>query len=198
MKVCIVDYGMGNITSVANAVSFLGHTPNLVSDPELLNKSDFLILPGVGAFSEAMRKLKENGMESAILELVDKGKRILGICLGMQLLFSKSYEFGETRGLNIIDGDVLPFDKATTKRTPHMGWNDVATQNNDFKKYEGDYYFVHSYFCNPANKSNILFQTNYGVDFCSAVSKNDHIFGLQFHPEKSQKLGLALLNEILK
>ncbi len=198
MKVGILDYGMGNITSVANALVKIGHHPELISDPDKVQSSDFLILPGVGAFSKAMERLKESNLDEAIHESVNSGKRLLGICLGMQLLFTKSLEFGINDGLNLIEGDVLPFKDVMSDKVPHMGWNNAKSKNSNFDSCEGDYYFVHSFYCKPKSEEHILFTTEYGVEFCSAVNANNQVFGVQFHPEKSQTLGLKLLNEILK
>jgi len=188
---------MGNITSVANAVEKVGHKHELISDPNKIRSSDFIILPGVGAFSKAMNSLKENGLDEAIFESVGLGKRILGICLGMQLLFSRSFEFGVTEGLNLVMGEVLPFNEMVSGKVPHIGWNNVISTNHRYKAHEGDYYFVHSFYCKPERESDVLFSTNYDIDFCSAINSNDQIFGVQFHPEKSQKLGLDLLRDIL-
>lgn len=197
MRICIVNYGMGNIRSISNAIEFLNKTVDLISDPELLKHFDIIILPGVGAFKNAMEKLKENQMDLAIIEAAKRGKRIIGICLGMQLLFSGSDEFGYNEGLNLIEGKVVKFKENAKLRTPHMGWNNAVSKNLNFNSEGGDYYFVHSYYCIPSDKEVILFESNYGLDFCSGVLKNNHIFGFQFHPEKSQKLGLSLLEKVL-
>lgn len=193
MKICIVDYGMGNISSVNNALVHLGYNVKLVSNSWELKDYDVIILPGVGAFSKAMQNLKEQGLDRAIKEAAVRKKKIIGICLGMQLLLSKSYEFGETEGLGLVSGEVLSFDKVTQMKIPHMGWNYCKSKNHDFQLLNGDYYFVHSFYCKLNNKRDYLFTTTYEIDFCSALKVDDHIFGFQFHPEKSQKLGLQLL-----
>jgi len=197
MNIGIIDYGMGNIRSITNAVNHLHHSATLVRSPDALRNYSFIILPGVGAFAQAMAKLKMSGMDEAIIESAKDGKKILGICLGMQLLFSKSYEFGETAGLDLIKGDVIPFTKEIGLKIPHIGWNEAISENPHFKDFSGNYYFVHSYYCFAQNKKHVLFSTNYGFDFCSAASVDNHIFGVQFHPEKSQHLGLRLLKQIL-
>ncbi|MEX2411823.1 MAG: imidazole glycerol phosphate synthase subunit HisH [Candidatus Paceibacterota bacterium] len=197
MKICIIDYGMGNIASVSNAIHFLNKEVDLISDPKAVVKYDTIILPGVGAFSKAMERLKENGLDQAIKESVHKGKRLIGICLGMQLLFTESLEFGSTQGLGIIDGNVLPFKSEHRLLIPHIGWNEAVTDWKDYKQFNGDYYFVHSFHCVPEDDSQILFRTNYGIKICSAVNIDNQVFGFQFHPEKSQKLGLQLLNKVL-
>ena len=198
MKVCIIDYGMGNIKSVSNAIENLGKETDLISDPKLIDNYDIIILPGVGAFKRAMEVLTEKKLDIAIKKAVSNGKRIIGFCLGMQLLFSSSKEFGYSEGLNLINGEVLPFDKKINLRIPHMGWNTARSNNDDFKDFEGDYYYVHSFYCEPSNKNEVLFKTDYGIDFCSAVMKDHQIFGFQFHPEKSQKNGLRLLEKVLE
>jgi imidazole glycerol-phosphate synthase subunit HisH len=198
MKVCIIDYGMGNIKSVSNAIEYLGKEADLISNPKLIDNYDIIILPGVGAFKRAMEVLAERKLDVAIKKAANEGKRIIGFCLGMQLLFSSSKEFGYSEGLNLIEGEVVPFNKEINLRIPHMGWNVAHSYKDDFKKLEGDYYYVHSFYCEPVNENEILFTTNYGVDFCSAVIKNDQIFGFQFHPEKSQKNGLRLLEKVLE
>lgn len=196
MEIAIIDYGMGNIASVKNSIDFLGHSATLVEDPIKVNDFNTIILPGVGAYGQAMNKLATKGMNKVILDAADKGKKIIGICLGMQLLLSKSFEFGVHDGLGLIEGEVLSMIDKTQLRVPHMGWNDIKSVNIKFNGFNGDYYFVHSYYCQPSNKKDILFETEYGFNFCSAVKKNN-IYGLQFHPEKSQKNGLNLLNYIL-
>ena len=197
MKICIVDYGMGNIKSVSNAIESLGKHSDLISDASKIKDYDIIILPGVGAFKRAMEILIDKKLDIAIIKAANDGKRIIGFCLGMQLLFSSSKEFGYSKGLNLISGEVLPFYNIIRLRIPHMGWNETSTTNNLFKNFEGNYYFVHSFYCKPADENQILFKTSYGVNFCSAVLK-DNIFGFQFHPEKSQKNGLQLLKYVLE
>lgn len=197
MKIAIIDYGMGNIKSVQNSILHLGYTSELVSSSDEVKNFKLLILPGVGAFPEAMSRLKSTKLDLAILNHVNQGKPLLGICLGMQLLFSYSLEFSKTAGLGLISGSVLPFKETIQQKIPHMGWNYVSTVDSSYKDLEGDYYFVHSYYCNPDKHEDVLFKTNYDIDFCSAVSKNNQVYGLQFHPEKSQRLGLRLLSKII-
>ena len=197
MKIGIIDYGMGNIQSVKNAIKKIGYSANLISNPKDVSNCNFLILPGVGAFPNAMKRLNESGLDKAIFKHVELQKPILGICLGMQLLFSKSYEFGEAPGLDLVKGDVLPFSDYIKEKIPHMGWNNAYTRKSGYKNFEGDYYFVHSFFCKPRNPEDVLFSSNYGIDYCSAVDIDNRIFGVQFHPEKSQTLGLNLLKFII-
>ena len=195
MKICVVDYDMGNLKSVTNALTYLGFENDLISNPVDITNYDTIILPGVGAFGLAMEILKNKKLDIAIIDAVKNGKKIIGICLGMQLLFEKSFEFGENRGLGLIKGEVIRFTK-NQLRVPHMGWNKIKAINKKYKQFESDYYFVHSYYCVPKNQKDILFETNYGFNFCSAIN-NNNIFGFQFHPEKSQKSGLKLLKEII-
>lgn len=197
MKICIIDYGMGNITSVFNAIKYLKKDVELVSDANDIVNFDVIILPGVGAFPEAMEVLANNEIDIAIKESVIKGKRLVGICLGMQLLFSESTEFGLTKGLNLVEGRVMPFSPNDGLQIPHMGWNTSTSEIDGFKNFNGNYYFVHSYYCSPKDPKNILFETNYGIKFCSGIKANDQIFGFQFHPEKSQNLGIQLLDKVL-
>jgi glutamine amidotransferase len=145
-----------------------------------------------------MEVLKARGLDKAMHLAAAEGKTIIGICLGMQLLLSKSYEFGETEGLNLVPGNVLPFKNDTELRVPHMGWNEATTTDQDFHDFNGDYYFVHSFYCDLKDKSDVLFTTDYGLEYCSGLKRGDKIFGFQFHPEKSQELGLLLLNQTLK
>lgn len=196
-QIGIVDCGMGNIQSVKNAVNAIGYEATLESDPQKLQSYDLLILPGVGAFKSAMDRLNETKIDKAIVDFSQKGKPIVGICLGMQLLFSRSFEFGEHAGLGLIKGEVLPIEAKPNFKIPHMGWNDVKSCNDDFIENESDYYFVHSFYCKPFYSKDVLFTSNYGFDYCAAVSSENKIFGLQFHPEKSQKAGLKLLTKIL-
>jgi glutamine amidotransferase len=198
MKIGIIDYGMGNIQSVKNAIEKLNYSSHLVSNAQDISNYDFLILPGVGAFPNAMSRLEETGIDKAIFKHVELQKPILGICLGMQLLFSKSFEFGEVAGLDIVKGDVLPFVDYISEKIPHMGWNNTFSIKPEYEGFEGDYYFVHSFFCKPINSKDILFSTSYGIDYCSAVEIENRIFGVQFHPEKSQTLGLNLLKYIIE
>ena len=198
MKVGIIDYGMGNIQSVQNSILHIGYSSDLVSQPDQLSDYTLLILPGVGAFPEAMSRLISTKLDLAILNHVSQGKPLLGICLGMQLLFSYSLEFDKTKGLDLISGSVLPFKDKISEKIPHMGWNNVTSLDARFKDFEGDYYFVHSFYCRPERQEDVLFETNYEIDFCSAVSRNNQVYGVQFHPEKSQHLGLGLLKKIIE
>lgn len=195
----IIDYSMGNLQSISNAIRFLGEEFHFVYEPEELAKYDKIVLPGVGAFAKAMQNLSAKHLHTAIKDFANSGKPMLGICLGMQILATNGYEPHHSLGLGLIDGDV---EKLTINLpVPHVGWNEVLwteTNNLNLKaKEKVDYYFVHSYHFIPKDEKNILAYTDYGVPFVSAVIK-DNIIGLQFHPEKSQKNGLRLLENFIK
>ncbi len=189
----IIHYGMGNIGSVTNAFSYLG-IPSIASgEIHELSTCDKLVLPGVGAFQPAMKILNNKGLDTFIQNWAKDGKALLGICLGMQLLLSQSEENGITKGLGIIPGNVKRIQNGVRKI--HIGWNKVIPvfQNNIISE-SGFAYFVHSFACQPKDKSHIVAETNYGESFASAIQKNS-IVGAQFHPEKSQKFGLDILRK---
>ena len=216
----IVDYNMGNLASVINAFAKVGVDASLESDPAKLNQYDKLILPGVGAFGDAMEHLKENGMDKAVKHFAESGKPLLGICLGMQLLFESSEEFGSTEGLGLIPGKVVAFDEDKfdhALKVPHMGWNelfcrgltsnDLLQGNESFaglthtKLFDGlpdDFYlyFVHSFHAVCEDKYAIG-KTHYGYEFVSAV-QNGNIYGIQPHPEKSHDNGLKIIENFVK
>ena len=198
----IVDYNIGNLASVQNAILKVGESAKIESDPSKLKDYDKIILPGVGAFGDAMEHLQKSGMQEAILDFVKSGKFLLGICLGMQLLFQKSYEFGEHSGLGLLEGEIIHFEKATLKKgekIPHMGWNLVKKVKNSalLEGLEDSFYlyFVHSYYLGESK--NALGMSHYGIDFVSIVQK-ENIFGIQPHPEKSHKVGLKILKNFVK
>lgn len=203
MKIGIVDYGLGNIQSVKNAILY--HNPDvevsLIDQPDNAKLYDKLVLPGVGAFGDAMKLIQNMGWHSVLLEEAKKGKFILGICLGMQLLSSKSYEFGEHNGLNLIPGDVIKFSLPRNYRVPHIGWNNVQFKidhplANEIK-INSDFYFVHSYHFKCHKQEHTLATTTYGDTFTSVVAK-DNVMGVQFHPEKSQEIGLKLISNFIE
>jgi len=200
MKIGIVDYNMGNLASVKNAFKKINADAEVVSDPEKIKNYDKLILPGVGAFGDAVEHLKTSGLDEAITEFVKSGKYLLGVCLGMQLLFEKSYEFGEHEGLGFIEGEVVKFDKEKAKnhKIPHMGWNKLFHKNSPlFEGLNNPYlYFVHSYHVVCDDKYAIG-KTVYGYEFVSAVNR-DNIFGFQPHPEKSHNAGLKILKNFVE
>lgn len=199
-KTGIIDYGMGNLRSVYKAIESAGGEPVLVTGPDGIIECDRLILPGVGGFKDAVRNLKSQNLWVAIEEFIKSGKPFLGVCLGMQLLFEKSFEFGEHRGFGIFKGKVLRFQEKSLK-VPHMGWNKVLSKKKSKilnHLMEGEFfYFVHSYYCEAEDEKDILLETEYGVVFTSGVER-DNVFAFQFHPEKSQKAGLKILENFLK
>jgi glutamine amidotransferase len=198
----IVDYNMGNLASVINAFEKIGAKIAVESDPDKLKKYDKLILPGVGAFGDAMKHLRENSMDSAIIEYSKTQKPLLGICLGMQLLFESSQEFGKHKGLGLIEGKVVAFDEDNFDhklKVPHMGWNElfVSRETPIFKNLPKEFYlyFVHSYHVVCDDKYAIG-KTYYGYEFVSAVNK-DNIYGIQPHPEKSHNNGLKIIENFV-
>ncbi len=199
----IVDYNMGNLASVINAFEMVGADIAVESDPAKLKEYDKLILPGVGAFGDAMEHLKENGMDEAVRAYAKSGKPLLGICLGMQLLFESSEEFGSSQGLGLIEGKVVAFDESKFDhklKVPHMGWNEMFKQNDTalFNGLDDEFYlyFVHSFHAVCDDKYAIG-KTYYGYEFVSAVNK-DNIYGIQPHPEKSHENGLKIIENFVK
>ena len=193
-KLAILDYQMSNMFSVRNALEFLGFEPLVVSEAsESLSSADGAVLPGVGAFGEAMQRLKDQNLISAIKDFIRSGKPFMGICLGLQLLFSESDEFGITPGLDIIKGRVESFAKnEKIRRIPHTGWNKIYKKGGDSGEYM---YFVHSFYANPQDKSKVETTTEYeGFSFCSSV-RQKNVYACQFHPEKSGPAGLKILKE---
>jgi glutamine amidotransferase len=205
VRVAIIDYQMGNLFSVEHACSFVGMTPNITSDRREILSADAALLPGVGAFGEAMANLHRLDLVGTIQDFIASKRPLLGICLGMQLLFDSSEEFGITKGLAIIPGSVVHFPKVNNRgekiRVPHMGWNRVYASSDDdswniplmngiaINEYM---YFIHSYFCVPASAAERICLTTYDtVEFCSAV-RHGNVFAAQFHPEKSGEQGVAI------
>jgi len=196
----IVDDGMGNLRSVEKAVAAVGGHPLVSGDPEVVRTAPRLILPGVGAFGDAMNNLGSQGLLEALLEAVRSGTPLLGLCLGLQLLFEESEEFGRHRGLGIIPGGVRRFT-GSGLHVPHVGWNQVQDVKPDPLLEgvpEGAYfYFVHSYYVEPSESDDLLASTEYGRRFCS-IARRDRVWGAQFHPEKSQAMGKRLLSNFLR
>jgi len=196
MKIGIVDYNMGNLASVKNAFKKIGANAEVVNDADKLKNYDKLIFPGVGAFGDAMEHLKKSNLDEAMKEFIKTGKNVLGVCLGMQLLFEKSEEFGSHKGLGIIEGEVVKFK--TDKKIPHMGWNKLFHKNSPlFEGLNNPYlYFVHSYHI-VCDEKYVIGKTIYGYEFVSAVNK-ENVYGFQPHPEKSHNEGLRILKNFLK
>lgn len=193
----IIDYGVGNLFSLCSSLKCIGEEAAVTSDPQIIKKSERLILPGVGAFGDAAEKLRKTGLDKVIKEEAAGGKPLLGICLGMQLLFDKSYEFGEYRGLGLIKGNIVPMKGVVPEscKIPHIGWNALELKGESpiFKYIKnGDFvYFVHSFFAADCADS-VTAVTEYGAEITAAAA-NGNIYGCQFHPEKSGTVGLNIL-----
>jgi len=203
MCICIIDYGMGNLRSVWKAIEKTGYEAKLISTAQEIYDAKALVLPGVGAFKKCFQNLETQGLITPILRSIAAGKPFLGICLGLQILFSGSEEFGSTPGLDIIKGRVRHFpsemkegDMEKQLKIPHMGWNRIKTRKTvpclDNIQDEAFLYFVHSYYVEPDNLDIAATTTEYGIEFVSSIWK-DNIFACQFHPEKSQAVGLQIL-----
>jgi len=201
-NIAIVDYNMGNLASVKNAFEKLGQDTTVESDPSKFKEYDKLILPGVGAFKDAMDHLKERDMVKALQEYAKSGNYMFGICLGMQLLFESSQEFGLNEGLGLIKGDVEAFDTSRFSellKVPHMGWNRMFTKEHPlFNGLDEMHYlyFVHSYHVVCQNEDDVIGTTEYGYKFTSSVAK-DNVLGIQPHPEKSHENGLKILENFI-
>ena len=193
-QVAIIDYGVGNLRSVEKAFAANGCAAVVSSDEKVLRQAERLVLPGVGAFSACMNRLVARGFDELVRERVAAGTPLLGVCVGMQMLFEESEEFGGSRGLGFLRGRVRRFSADLV--VPQVGWNQVRQQNSNplFRgiKDSAFFYFVHSYYCEPAETEVIAGETDYGVAYASVVARNN-LFGVQFHPEKSQKDGLRML-----
>ena len=195
--IAIVDYGVGNLFSLQSSLAAIGAEATVTADPDVLHRADKILLPGVGAFEDAIGKLRSTGLADLVVEQAKSGKPLLGICLGMQLLFDKSYEFGEFEGLGLIPGvvrpiaDVIPADY----KIPHIGWNPLRFWQDSplfARIQDGDcVYFVHSFYAADCDDS-ILATAEYGAELTAAVAKGN-VYGCQFHPEKSGNVGLAIL-----
>lgn len=194
--IAIIDYQMGNLRSVQKALENVGHQAVITSDHRELAAADKLVLPGVGAFEDAMTELRRRELVEPIREAIEQGKPFLGICLGLQLLFDVGYEGGRFDGLGILAGEVVRFDLPREYKVPHMGWNQARIVRRS-PVLEGipdgtHFYFVHSYYVVPRQPELVSIEADYGVPFCAAVWR-DNLFATQFHPEKSQEHGLRLL-----
>ena len=191
----IIDYGVGNLFSLCSSFRAIGQEAFVSGDPAELAKADRLILPGVGAFEDAAKKLRQSGLDDFVRAQAAEGKPLMGICLGMQLLFEKSYEYGEHRGLGLLKGAVVPMagKLPADLKVPHMGWNALQTKAGSLLgPMDGQYvYFVHSYYAEDCSDS-LSAVTDYGIPITAAVERGN-IYGCQFHPEKSGNVGLAIL-----
>ncbi len=221
-KITMIDYGASNIRSAQKAFEHIGADVHLTDDPEVVRRADKLVLPGVGAFGSGMAGLRRHNLPEAIQETVQRGVPFLGICVGMQLMFTEGYEMGVHQGLDLLAGKVVrfpekwlmvngklsmvnedqsPVSNLQSLKIPHMGWNQLepAWENPLLDGIQtGDYaYFVHSYYCDPEEATAVLAWTDYGFPFASVVAQ-DNIYGLQFHPEKSQNVGLTILQNFIE
>lgn len=199
--IAVVDYGMGNLRSVMNAFAEIGAPAELVTDPAVLDRAERVVLPGVGAFAQAIATLRQSGMADALERFRTSGRPILGVCLGMQLMCGISEEDGIHEGLGWIPARVVPFRRNQGHKVPHMGWNALNLARGDaiFEgiEEESDVYFVHSYYVVCEQSEDLLASTDYGVKFASIVGRGN-LYGMQFHPEKSQGIGLRLLSNFLR
>jgi len=197
----VIDVGTGNLHSVLNALQSQGFRVKVTSDPHEVSKAIRLILPGVGAFGSFMQGLRERNLEDALRESVERGTSLLGICVGMQALLDVGREMGDHQGLGLIRGEVLRFPEDPNLKVPHNGWNQLKYENPcmlfDDLPADPYVYFTHSYYCAVSQTSDWAASTDYGFPFASAVQK-DNVFGVQFHPEKSQKVGLKILANFFK
>lgn len=198
--IALIDYGVGNLRSVNKALVTAGADVVQTDDPQIILRASKVVVPGVGAFQDGMKGLKSRDLIPVLKEIVKGGIPVLGICLGMQLFFEMSSEQGQTKGLGFVQGNVEKFSSANLK-IPHTGWNQIKIINSSplFTGLESNtyVYFNHSYYCVPAISLNILTQTDYGHTYASAV-RNENLFGVQFHPEKSQEVGLRLLRNFIE
>lgn len=200
-NVVLIDAGTGNLRSVQKALESFGANVDRTDDPQKVLAGGRVVLPGVGAFGDFMSGLRTRGLGDAVLEIARRGVPLLGICVGMQALFDVGEEMGEHPGLGLLPGRVVRFAESLAVKIPHTGWNQVEARNDAclFRGiYSGAYvYFNHSYYCQPSNSSDVAATTDYGIQYACAVQRG-HIFGVQFHPEKSQAVGLRILKNFLE
>ncbi|MEQ8850004.1 imidazole glycerol phosphate synthase subunit HisH [Botrimarina sp.] len=194
--IAIVDYGMGNLRSVQKALEKVGHSATITRSPDEVAAASRVILPGVGASADALSAVREHGLEAPLKDFIASGRPFLGVCLGLQMLFEVSHEDGRHRGLGVLPGQVVRFDVPADLKVPHMGWNQVRFVHRP-PIFEGIddgayFYFVHSYHVAAADREVVATETDYGGPFCSSVWRGN-LFATQFHPEKSQSVGLRLL-----
>ncbi|MSP16734.1 MAG: imidazole glycerol phosphate synthase subunit HisH [Myxococcales bacterium] len=201
--IAVVDSGSGNLRSVEKALAAVGGRPIVTADPDVVRRADRVVVPGQGAFRDCMAGLAARGLDAALREVIAAGRPYLGICLGLQVLFDESEEQGPVRGLGVLAGRVVRFrPESPTRKVPHMGWNDVhLAPGRDEPNWRGlpdgaHVYFVHSYYAVPSEPGVTVLECDYGVRFAAAVRK-DNVFACQFHPEKSQSVGLALLTRFV-
>lgn len=210
-NVVVLDYGVGNLFSICNAIKNQGSTPVLTSSPDVVKTADRLVVPGVGAFKSGMNALAERGLDEAVKEFVLTGKTVMGICLGMQMLLSESHEFGLHKGLDIIKGAVIPIPKENNDgkkhKIPNIGWRALSSHSGTTDDWHGTlldgtsvgdkFYFVHSFYAQPENKNEILAVNDYNGLTLTAAVRKDNVYGFQFHPERSGPKGLDILSRFL-
>ena len=193
--IAIVDYGMGNLRSVQKAIEAVGHAATITPDPDTVRRASRVVLPGVGAFADAIDHLRQTGLGEAFADAVRAGKPCLGVCLGLQLLFDASEEDGDHAGLGLIPGRVVRFAPAPGLKVPHMGWNTLETRRPhpllDGLEADPSVYFVHSYYARPDDPAHVVAESSYPGPFAAMVAR-DNLVAAQFHPEKSQRVGLAM------
>lgn len=197
MTIAIVDYGMANLRSVQKAFERVGFAAEITADADVIAAAKKVVLPGVGAFRDAIARLRETHLDHAILDFIHSGRPFLGICLGMQMLFSRSHEDGLHAGLELFPGDVVRFPHVPGLKVPHMGWNTLKLAQLECPLFAGlpeepAVYFVHSYYAAPTERGLVAAQADYPDPFCAAIWK-DNVFATQFHPEKSQDVGMTML-----
>ncbi len=201
-NIAIIDYEMGNLKSIYKCVKHLNVESTITEDPKEILAADGVILPGVGAFGDAMRHLKEKNLISTINQVVNEKIPLFGICLGQQLLFSTSSEMGDNKGLNLIEGNVIPFKKTKVNKIPQIGWNNVSFVDKENFLIQGIpndsyFYFIHSLYTIPKKNKNIIGKTRYGNTEYSSIICKDNIFATQFHPEKSSKNGIQIYKNFI-
>lgn len=198
--IAVINYGLGNLHSVQKAIVYTGGQAEITDDPESILQADKIVLPGVGAFADGIKGLVTRGLVSPLKKAIQAGKPLLGICLGMQLFFDESEENGRHQGLGFIEGNVVAFDEPSIK-IPQIGWNQLNLQNDSpLMKgiQQGSYvYFNHGYYCIPEDQKDVITSTDYGTRFASSIHRGN-IFGVQFHPEKSQKVGLQIIRNFVE
>ena len=200
--IVIVDYGMANLRSVQKAFERVGSAADVTADPDRIERAAKLVLPGVGAFQDAIARLRETGLAHVIARHIESGRPFLGICLGLQMLFTRSHEDGLHAGMDLYPGEVVRFTGAPGLKVPQMGWNTLRLTRPDCPLFAGlpadpAVYFVHSYYAAPADRSLVAAEADYPTPFCAAIWR-DNVYATQFHPEKSQEVGLAMLRNFAR